>query len=150
MPARSSLANKCRWWRYLRQALRKSGFDASLDEIQQIICDQLAALAEVGLIEEVVTKRHKDDVPGYQLLASALIWTAGEGTQVFHDPIRIPRESNAGHKPNKFFVEFYRQTAAKFAGVDAAYLLAKYPPGEKIIVIKLGDVRVGYGPGPKA
>ena len=43
----------------------------------------------------------------------------------------------------------YRQTAAKFAKVDAAYLLAKYPPGEKIIVIKLGDVRVGYGPKPK-
>ena len=40
----------------------------------------------------------------------------------------------------------YRETAAKFAQVDAAYLLAKYPPGEKIIVIKLGDVRVGYGP----
>jgi regulator of sirC expression with transglutaminase-like and TPR domain len=43
----------------------------------------------------------------------------------------------------------YRQTAAKFANVDAAYLLAKYPPGEKIIIIKLGDVRVGYGPAPK-
>jgi hypothetical protein len=39
----------------------------------------------------------------------------------------------------------YRQNAAKFASVDAAYLLAKYPPGEKIIVIKLGDVRVGFG-----
>ena len=43
----------------------------------------------------------------------------------------------------------YRKTAAQFATVDAAYLRAKYPPGEKIIVIKLGDVRVGYGPGPK-
>jgi hypothetical protein len=39
----------------------------------------------------------------------------------------------------------FRQTAATFSKVDAAYLLAKYPPGEKIIVIKLGDVRVGYG-----
>jgi hypothetical protein len=44
----------------------------------------------------------------------------------------------------------YRQTAAKFANVDAAYLLKKYPPGEKIIVIKLGDVRVGYGAAPKS
>ena len=43
----------------------------------------------------------------------------------------------------------YRQIAAKFAKIDAAYLLKKYPPGEKIIVIKLGDVRVGYGPSPK-
>jgi hypothetical protein len=41
--------------------------------------------------------------------------------------------------------KFCRQTAATFSKVDAAYLLAKYPPGEKIIVIKLGDVRVGYG-----
>jgi hypothetical protein len=39
----------------------------------------------------------------------------------------------------------YRNTAAAFSKVDAAYLLAKYPPGEKIIVIKAGDVRVGYG-----
>jgi hypothetical protein len=44
--------------------------------------------------------------------------------------------------------KIYRQTAATFSKVDAAYLLAKYPPGEKIIVIKLGDVRVGYGPSP--
>ena len=42
----------------------------------------------------------------------------------------------------------YRATATEFAKVDAAYLLAKYPPGERIIVIKLGDVRVGYGPAP--
>jgi hypothetical protein len=42
--------------------------------------------------------------------------------------------------------KLYRSTAATFSKVDAAYLLAKYPPGEKIIVIKLGDVRVGYGP----
>jgi hypothetical protein len=39
----------------------------------------------------------------------------------------------------------YRETAAAFSKVDAAYLLAKYPPGEKIIVIKIGDVRVEYG-----
>jgi hypothetical protein len=42
----------------------------------------------------------------------------------------------------------YRQNALALSKVDAAYLLAKYPPGEKIIVIKLGDVRVGYGPSP--
>ena len=42
----------------------------------------------------------------------------------------------------------YGATAAKFAKVDAAYLLAKYLRAEKIIVIKLGDVRVGYGPAP--
>jgi hypothetical protein len=41
--------------------------------------------------------------------------------------------------------KIYRDTAATFSKVDAAYLLAKYPPGEKIIVIKAGDVRVGYG-----
>jgi hypothetical protein len=44
--------------------------------------------------------------------------------------------------------KFCRQTAATFSKVDAAYLLAKYPPGEKIIVIKLGDVRVGFGASP--
>ncbi len=41
----------------------------------------------------------------------------------------------------------YQATAASFSTVDAAYLMKTYPPGEKIIVIKLGDVRVGYGQG---
>jgi hypothetical protein len=40
--------------------------------------------------------------------------------------------------------KIYRAVAA-FSQVDAAYLLAKYSPGEKIIIIKRGDVRVGYG-----
>jgi hypothetical protein len=35
--------------------------------------------------------------------------------------------------------------AAKFEGLRADVLLAKYPPGEKIVVFKAGDIRVGSG-----
>ena len=63
----------------------------------------------------MVEPRKKDDKPGYQLPASAMIWVAGDGTEAFHDPIRVPQESSEGHRTNPFFVEFYRTTAARSA-----------------------------------
>ncbi|MGH2481494.1 MAG: helicase-related protein, partial [Ktedonobacteraceae bacterium] len=107
------LSARSRYGRYLRQVLRKAGHDVNLDEIQQIICDQLAALAEVGLIEEVVAKRHKDDVPGYQLLAASLIWRPGRAEMNYHDPLRMPNlPENQPKRVNQFFVDFYRENAA--------------------------------------
>lgn len=108
------LSARGRYGRYLRKALRKSGFvDASMDDVQQIICDQLAALAEVGLIEEVIAKRHKDDVPGYQLLAASLIWRPGQAETNYHDPLRMPNlPENRPKRVNQFFVDFYQENAA--------------------------------------
>jgi superfamily II DNA/RNA helicase len=106
------LSARGRYGRYLRQALRKAGFDTSLDDVQQIICDQLAALAEVGLIEEVVAKRHKDDVSGYQLLAASLIWRPGRTGANYHDPLRMPNlPDNQAKRVNQFFVDFYQENA---------------------------------------
>ncbi len=113
------LSARGRYGRYLRQALRKAAFDASLDEIQQIICDQLAALAEVGLIEEVMAKRHKDDVPGYQLLAASLIWRSGQDKGNYHDPLRMPNlPENQVRRVNQFFVDFYQENAAHLAQIQ--------------------------------
>ncbi len=107
------LSARGRYGHYLRQALRKAGFDVSLDDIQQIIYDQLAALAEVGLIEEVMAKRHKDDVPGYQLLAASLIWRSGQPGTNYHDPLRMPNlPENQPKRVNQFFVDFYQENAA--------------------------------------
>src|SRR6266567_3374213 len=107
------LSARSRYGRYLRQELKKAGFETSLDVIQQIICDQLAALAEVGLIEEVVAKRHKDDVPGYQLLAASLIWRPGKPGMIYHDPLRMPNlPENQPKRVNQFFVDFYQENAA--------------------------------------
>ncbi len=73
------------------------------------------------------SKKEKDDVPGYQMPASALIWTVGDGTRVFHDPIRTPRESNVGHRPNSFFVGFYRGMSAKLNDLRAYEHTAQVP-----------------------
>ncbi len=53
----------------------------TLDDRQHIILDLLHAMEIGGLVEAVVPARGADDVPGYQLPASALLWVAGEGTR---------------------------------------------------------------------
>lgn len=106
------LSARSRYGRYLRNELKKAGFDANLDEIQQIIRDQLAALADVGLIEEVIAKRHKDDVPGYQLLAASLIWRPRKSDLTYHDPLRMPNlPEKQPKRVNQFFVHFYQENA---------------------------------------
>jgi hypothetical protein len=55
----------------------------TLDDTQ-IICQQLLeALKVAGLTEMVAPPRDKDDVPGYQLPASALCWVADAGIHAF-------------------------------------------------------------------
>lgn len=107
------LSARGRYGRYLRLALKKAGFAASLEDIQQVICDQLAALAEVGLIEETIPKRHKGDVAGYQLLAASLIWRQAPTEASYHDPLRMPNlPENQPKRVNQFFMDFYQEHAA--------------------------------------
>jgi ATP-dependent helicase YprA (DUF1998 family) len=98
-----------------------------------IICQQLLdVLKMAGLVEIVASPRHKDDVPGYQLPASALCWVAGDGTQPFHDPIRVPRASEAGGHTNAFFVDFYRTIAETGQGLEAREHTAQVPYDRRI------------------
>ena len=90
-----------------------------LDDRQRIIRELLERLALAGIVEAVVPKRSADDVPGYQIVADALAWVAADGTRAFHDPIRVPRESAEKGRTNPFFVDFYRNTAAKLHGLAA-------------------------------
>jgi hypothetical protein len=70
----------------------------------------------------------EDDTPGYQLVASALLWKAGDGTRAYHDPIRVPRASELGGRTNPFFVEFYRGIAEDGKGLEAREHTAQVPP----------------------
>jgi superfamily II DNA/RNA helicase/very-short-patch-repair endonuclease len=99
----------------------------TLDDRQHIILDLLHALEIGGLVEAVVPARSADDVPGYQLPASALLWVAGEGTRPFHDPIRVPRVSAMGGRTNPFFVDFYRNIAGSLQGLEAREHTAQVP-----------------------
>ena len=90
----------------------------NLEETQAIICQLLAVLGEAGMVE-IVHEPSDDDVPGYQLLASAMQWAAGDGTRAFHDPIRRPNEPEQGSRTNPFFVNFYRTGADDLQGFEA-------------------------------
>ncbi len=102
----------------------------SLEDRQRIIRDLLRVLQVGGLVEEVT--RGEDNVPGYQIPASALLWVAGEGTRPFHDPIRVPRMSATGGRTNAFFVDFYRNIAASLRGLEAREHTAQVPNEERL------------------
>ena len=104
----------------------------TLDEKQQIIADLLRMLEVGGIVEAVVPKRTPDDVAGFQIVADAMLWVAGDGSKPFHDPIRVRRQSNEGGRTNPFFVEFYRQTASKLLGMAAREHTAQVPYDERI------------------
>ncbi len=104
----------------------------SLDDKQQVIVDLLRMLAVGGIVEAVVPKRTPDDVAGYQIVADAMLWVAGDGSHSFHDPIRIRRQSSDGGRPNPFFVEFYRKTAADLLGMSAREHTAQVQYEERI------------------
>ncbi len=101
---------------YLRREFK--GQNLRLDDIAGIISDLLEALAKAGIVAEVI-EAEDEDVPGYQLQASAIRWKAGDGTRAFHDPIRTPNAPEEGSKPNPFFVEFYRSAGADLHGLEA-------------------------------
>jgi len=99
----------------------------TLIEKQQLCVQLLEALRVAGLVEVVVEARNGDDVPGYQIPASAMLWVAGDGTRAFHDPIRVPNPPAEGGRTNVFFVDFYRSTARAAVGIEAREHTAQVP-----------------------
>ena len=98
-----------------------------LNETEPIIRQLLALLRLAGIVKEVVEPRNAEDVPGYQLAASALLWLAGDGTRSFHDPIRVPNAPATGGRTNPFFVDFYKRVAQTAQGLEAREHTAQVP-----------------------
>lgn len=103
---------------------RTSTFDhytdkISVDETQEICRQLLEALRIGGLTEIVAQPRDAEDVPGYQIPASALLWVVADGSRPFYDPIRVPRASETGGRTNPFFIEFYKSIADVGKGLEA-------------------------------
>ena len=59
------------------------------------------------------------EAPGYQVNAATMLWVAGDGETVAPDPIRVPRAPKEGRKPNRFFLDFYRNAAGDGRGLRA-------------------------------
>src|SRR5690606_5864101 len=73
----------------------------NLEETQQIINQIFQRLAgDAGILAEVQEPQEAGHVPGYQLLASAMIWKAGDGKRPLRDAIRVPREPENGRGTN--------------------------------------------------
>ena len=105
----------------------------STKEATEIIRQLLETLRLAGLVEVVDEARTREDVPGYKLPASGILWREGDGSKPFRDPIRVPGESEAGGRTNPFFVDFYRSMASELAGFEAREHTAQVPYEDRLI-----------------
>jgi len=103
----------------------------TLLDTESIIRQLFEVLRVAGLVERVREAENETDVPGYQVPASALIWMAGDGARPFHDPIRVPRQSDVGAPINSFFVNFYQNVAMGLKGIEAREHTAQVPSDER-------------------
>ena len=117
---------------YLRRPSIFAEYDARIDteETWQIIRELLRGLQTGGLIEEVLSARNDDDVPGYQLVADEMHWRVGDGRS-YQDPLRMPNRPKEGGRPNPFFRNFYQEVAASLTGFEAREHTAQVPSEER-------------------
>jgi ATP-dependent helicase YprA (DUF1998 family)/very-short-patch-repair endonuclease len=119
----------------------------SVDETQAIIQQILDALRVGGLVEIVQEAKQSDEVNGYQIPASALIWKAGDGKRAFHDPIRVPRLPEEGGRTNQYFVDFYKTVSADMHGLEAHEHTAQVPSDvreEREFAFRSGELPILY------
>ena len=129
----SFLSGRSAFASFLRRATTFAEHDhkISVTESEEIIKGLLGLLNRAGLIAESISPRDKGDVSGYQVSAAAMIWRAGDGSQPFHDPIRVPNPPGEGGEANEFFVSLYSTVAEidpgspewawrRLAGMEAA------------------------------
>lgn len=114
---------------FLRRGTTFTNYPSKLkmDETERIITELLDVLEISGLLEIVDQPRNEDEVPGYQLKASALQWSVGDGTKPFHDPIRVPNLSSEGGRTNQFFIDYYKNIAFETIGFEAREHTAQVP-----------------------
>jgi ATP-dependent helicase YprA (DUF1998 family)/very-short-patch-repair endonuclease len=113
------------------------GLALSSDDLQGIIRQIFDLLKMAGLLE---IRESGSEVFGYQIPAAAILWKAGDGS-VAHDPLLQPTESQAGIRPNPFFVSFYKTTAQHLLGLVAREHTAQVPSAER--EKREGDFRDG-------
>ena len=108
-----------------------NGEPLKLDDKQAIIGDLLQILTSAQFVSRVIEPTDADDVPGYQLTSSVMLWKAGDGTAAAHDEIRVPQAPEEGFRPNEFFVRFYREVAIEYQGIHSREHTAQVPYEER-------------------
>ncbi|MGE3728758.1 MAG: DEAD/DEAH box helicase, partial [Candidatus Sericytochromatia bacterium] len=139
------LSGRSAFGQFLR--MRLSTPDAShhptLAETQIMIEQLLELLLAAGLVEDVVKKRHDNDVAGYQINAGGLLWTAGDGIP-YHDSLRKPQKSEEPSRPNEFFSLLYREPTQYLQGLEAREHTAQVPA--ELRIERENDFRQGRLP----
>lgn len=108
----------------------RSHGNLKLTDKDSIIQDLFRVLANAGYIVQVIEPAD-DDLPGYQLSASAMNWVVADGTVAFHDPIRVPNPPQDGAQTNSYFVNFYKTVAGDLRGLEAREHTAQVPYEER-------------------
>jgi hypothetical protein len=92
--------------------LRTTGVVLKVADADAILADVLNALRRSGLIAEVKQRGRT----GYRVSATVLQWRAGDGAK---RPANPERGNMAVGRVNPYFRQFYRETAAALAGLEA-------------------------------
>ena len=101
---------------------------------KEIIIKQLLdGLREAGIVEVVDPDKSANPAHGYQLLAAAMRWVAGDGTRAYHDPIAIPHLPDGGGRTNRFFVNLYQTAADALNKMEAREHTAQVPADQREI-----------------
>jgi len=127
------LSGRSGFGQYLRRAgtFGESVGKVPMADVETIIAELLECLCVGGQVARVSEPEKDDQVPGYQVQAGALRWIAGTGERAFHDPIRVPREPEAGRRTNPFFVDFYTNVAGSLHDIEAHEHTAQVPYPER-------------------
>jgi ATP-dependent helicase YprA (DUF1998 family) len=85
----------------------------SIPESERIVRELLDVLQRAGLVQKVHPPATADDPGGYQLMASGLRWSPGDGRQGQRDPIRMILAPESGVRANPYFTELYKALSAQ-------------------------------------
>ncbi len=84
---------------------------ANLKDTDKVIKELLQVLSDgAGLLKQT----DFDGDTAYQLPASVMIWKSGDGSEGFHDPLRMPNIPDSGIRTNNFFIDFYKLNFSHF------------------------------------
>lgn len=116
--------------RYLRrpQQFPAHAGTIKVDDAQAIIQSILHVLTRVGILTEVEGNYGRQ---GYRLKASALLWTAGDGSVAAPDPIRKTLDADSGGRVNAFFRTLYQGLAQELRGLSAREHTAQVDPVQR-------------------
>lgn len=99
-----------------------------LEDTDEMIRDLFEVLTKPGLLHRVLEPKEEEEVPGYQLNAAGLVWRPGDGSEAFHDPIRMPSAPESGPRTNPYFVRYYQLPSEELAGLEAKEHTAQIAP----------------------